>query len=141
MHDPWHPVHVAWDDALTGYDFGPGHPMSPVRLDLTIRLAREMGVLDAPQVREVAPERLWGLSPLEDQQLALDRSHGRLGDEAELVGEFEQYFRTTHYSNIPNYDHYGSFDGMYNMERAAKLAQAIRRVSLLEINKALRNVR
>lgn len=60
---------------------------------------------------------------------------------AELVGEFEQYFRTTHYSNIPNYDRYGSFDGVHNMERAAKLARVVRRVSLHEINKALRNVR
>jgi acetoin utilization protein AcuC len=39
---------VVWDDALRGYDFGPTHPMSPVRLDLTMRLARELGVLDLP---------------------------------------------------------------------------------------------
>jgi len=39
-------VHVLWDDAMTAYDFGPGHPLAPVRLDLTMRLARELGVLD-----------------------------------------------------------------------------------------------
>lgn len=48
-------AHIAWDDGLTRYDFGRGHPMSPVRLDLTIRLARAMGVLDAASVRVVAP--------------------------------------------------------------------------------------
>ncbi len=48
-------VHVVWDDSLTRYDFGSTHPMNPVRLDLTIRLARALGVLDAPGVRVVAP--------------------------------------------------------------------------------------
>ncbi len=31
---------------MTRYDFGPSHPMNPVRLDLTMRLARALGVLD-----------------------------------------------------------------------------------------------
>lgn len=48
-------VEVAWDPALTRYDFGPNHPMSPVRLDLTMRLARATGVLDRPGVRVVSP--------------------------------------------------------------------------------------
>ena len=26
---------VIWDDVFTAYDFGPGQPMGPVRLDLT----------------------------------------------------------------------------------------------------------
>ncbi|MFF1815921.1 acetoin utilization protein AcuC [Kribbella sp. NPDC058245] len=37
---------LVYEDALTGYDFGRGHPMSPVRVQLTIRLARELGILD-----------------------------------------------------------------------------------------------
>jgi acetoin utilization protein AcuC len=36
---------LAWDERLTGYDFGPGHPLAPVRVELTIALARELGVL------------------------------------------------------------------------------------------------
>jgi acetoin utilization protein AcuC len=40
-------VQVVWDDALVEYDFGPSHPLNPIRLDLTIRLARALGVLDA----------------------------------------------------------------------------------------------
>ena len=34
-----------WDDAFTGYDFGPEHPMQPVRLRLTYELARLCGAI------------------------------------------------------------------------------------------------
>jgi acetoin utilization protein AcuC len=37
---------VVWDPSLLNYDFGGQHPFNPVRLDLTIRLATELGVLD-----------------------------------------------------------------------------------------------
>jgi acetoin utilization protein AcuC len=37
---------VVWDEAFLGYDLGGRHPLDPVRLDLTIRLARSLGVLD-----------------------------------------------------------------------------------------------
>jgi acetoin utilization protein AcuC len=37
---------VVFDDTLTDYDFGPAHPMNPVRVDLTMRLARDLGVVD-----------------------------------------------------------------------------------------------
>jgi acetoin utilization protein AcuC len=40
------PSSVVFDSSLTAYDFGPSHPMSPLRVDLTIRLARELGVLE-----------------------------------------------------------------------------------------------
>ncbi len=43
---------VVFDETLTDYDFGPTHPMSPLRVDLTMRLARELDVVpslvDAP---------------------------------------------------------------------------------------------
>ena len=35
-----------FDTTLTDYNFGPEHPMSPIRVDLTMRLARELGVLE-----------------------------------------------------------------------------------------------
>lgn len=35
---------------MSAYNFGPNHPMSPKRLDLTATLARELGILDLPQV-------------------------------------------------------------------------------------------
>jgi acetoin utilization protein AcuC len=37
-------LHVAWDERLTAYDFGPGHPLAPVRIELTIALARAFGL-------------------------------------------------------------------------------------------------
>jgi acetoin utilization protein AcuC len=40
------PPAVVWDPALLKYDLGGDHPFNPVRLDLTIRLASELGVLD-----------------------------------------------------------------------------------------------
>ncbi len=40
---------VVWDEALLGYDLGGRHPLNPIRLDLTIRLARSLGVLDGVQ--------------------------------------------------------------------------------------------
>lgn len=39
------PATVVFDSSLTEYSFGPGHPMSPVRVDLTMRLATELGVV------------------------------------------------------------------------------------------------
>ncbi|MGX1476560.1 UNVERIFIED_CONTAM: acetoin utilization deacetylase AcuC-like enzyme [Streptomyces canus] len=35
---------LMWDEAVTGYDFGPDHPMDPVRLDLTRRLVDAFGL-------------------------------------------------------------------------------------------------
>src|SRR5688500_9218744 len=40
------PTSVVFDPTLTEYNFGPTHPMSPVRVDLTMRLADELGVLE-----------------------------------------------------------------------------------------------
>jgi acetoin utilization protein AcuC len=58
-------VVVPWDDALVAYDFGPSHPLNPVRVDLTMRLARAFGVLDLPQVTLTRPE------PATDDLIAL----------------------------------------------------------------------
>jgi acetoin utilization protein AcuC len=49
-----------WDEGYLAYDFGE-HPMNPVRLELTIRLARELGVLDR---LDVLPPK-----PADEQQL------------------------------------------------------------------------
>ncbi|MFC3382165.1 acetoin utilization protein AcuC [Couchioplanes azureus] len=45
---------VIWDEALLAYDMG-DHPLNPVRVELTIALARELGVLDRPGVRMIVP--------------------------------------------------------------------------------------
>jgi acetoin utilization protein AcuC len=39
------PACVVFDQRLTGYDFGPTHPLAPLRVDLTMRLARALGVV------------------------------------------------------------------------------------------------
>ena len=48
-------LHVAWDERLTDYHFGPGHPMAPVRVELTMRLAHEFGLWSQPGVTVAAP--------------------------------------------------------------------------------------
>ena len=48
------PVGVVWDEALLGYDMGDDHPLNPIRLQLTVRLATAMGVLDG--VTPLRPE-------------------------------------------------------------------------------------
>lgn len=55
---------VVWDEALLRYNMG-DHPLDPVRVELTVALARELGVLDRPGVRVVAP------GPADDATLAL----------------------------------------------------------------------
>jgi acetoin utilization protein AcuC len=56
---------VAWDERLIGYDFGPGHPLAPIRVDLTISLARAFGLLDRPDVSVLPVE------PATDAELTL----------------------------------------------------------------------
>ncbi len=41
---------VVWDSSLLGYDLGGEHPFNPVRLELTIRLATELGVLEGVEL-------------------------------------------------------------------------------------------
>jgi acetoin utilization protein AcuC len=48
-------LHVAWDDRLTSYDFGPQHPMAPLRLKLTIELARAFGLFASDGVSLLTP--------------------------------------------------------------------------------------
>jgi acetoin utilization protein AcuC len=49
-------LHVAWDERLTDYHFGPGHPLAPVRVELTMRLAHEFGLWHQPGVTVAAPD-------------------------------------------------------------------------------------
>jgi acetoin utilization protein AcuC len=37
-------LHVAWDKKLTSYDFGPGHPLAPIRVELAVELAQAFGL-------------------------------------------------------------------------------------------------
>jgi acetoin utilization protein AcuC len=53
-------LQVPWDDGLIGYDFGPGHPLAPVRVELTMALARSFGIFDEPQVSLTTPRPATG---------------------------------------------------------------------------------
>jgi acetoin utilization protein AcuC len=59
------PLTLAWDERLTSYDFGPGHPLAPVRVELTMALSRELGVLKLPSVSLLDP------APAEMDELTL----------------------------------------------------------------------
>jgi acetoin utilization protein AcuC len=55
---------VIWHEELLQYNMG-DHPLDPVRVELTMALARALGVLDRPGVRVVAPR------PADDQRLRM----------------------------------------------------------------------
>ena len=46
---------VVWTPEFLSYDLGHDHPLNPVRLDLTMRLARELGVLEGVDLLEPDP--------------------------------------------------------------------------------------
>ncbi|WP_441245490.1 acetoin utilization protein AcuC [Kitasatospora sp. McL0602] len=50
-------LNLFWDEGVTAYDFGPGHPMDPTRLALTMRLVEAFGLTAAPgvSVRKAPP--------------------------------------------------------------------------------------
>jgi acetoin utilization protein AcuC len=57
-------VGVVWDDRLAEYDFGPGHPMAPVRVQLAMRLAAEFGLFKNPGVSILGP-----VEPADEQDI------------------------------------------------------------------------
>ena len=44
---------IVFDQTLTEYNFGPSHPLAPIRLDLTMRLARALDVVGGAGIKEV----------------------------------------------------------------------------------------
>jgi acetoin utilization protein AcuC len=57
---------VVFDEQLTTYNFGQSHPMAPVRIELTMQLAGELGILEGLDVV--------GATPATDDELALIHS-------------------------------------------------------------------
>lgn len=55
-------VGVVWDDRLAEYDFGPGHPLAPVRVQLAMRLAAELGLFTPEHVSILTP-----VEPVDDE--------------------------------------------------------------------------
>ncbi|WP_375000486.1 acetoin utilization protein AcuC [Aeromicrobium sp. CTD01-1L150] len=52
---------LVFDDRLTAYNFGQSHPMAPVRVELTMSLSRELGILDHLEIV--------GADPCSEEQL------------------------------------------------------------------------
>src|SRR5437660_6894064 len=46
---------LVWDERFLDYDFGPQHPLRPVRVTLTYDLIRSEGILDQKSVQVVKP--------------------------------------------------------------------------------------
>ncbi|QPP07187.1 acetoin utilization protein AcuC [Streptomyces bathyalis] len=80
---------LMWDEAVTGYDFGPGHPMNPVRLALTMRLVEALG-LDAHKDLKVTSAKAAGDSTLRlvHRQDYIDAVRQISDDPASATGEF-----------------------------------------------------
>ena len=55
---------LVWDEALAEYDFGPGHPLAPIRVQLAMRLVRAFGLDNHLDI-------LGPLEPVEDEVLEL----------------------------------------------------------------------
>jgi acetoin utilization protein AcuC len=72
------PATVVFDSTLTDYSFGPSHPMSPIRVDLTMRLADELGVI-GDHLRRVP-------APMADLDLIATVHDARLIEAVERVG-------------------------------------------------------
>ncbi|MFY9331588.1 MAG: acetoin utilization protein AcuC [Candidatus Nanopelagicales bacterium] len=49
------PVAVVWDEALAAYDFGPGHPLAPIRVQLAMRMMVDFGLLAHDDVSVITP--------------------------------------------------------------------------------------
>lgn len=90
------PATVVFDPTLVEYDFGPDHPMSPVRVDLTIRMAAELGVVGPGGLATVAAPtatlddlvRVHDPALLEAVQRAGDRAASSLAPDPALVEGF-----------------------------------------------------
>jgi acetoin utilization protein AcuC len=84
---------IVYDERLMQYDFGRTHPMAPVRIDLTMDLAAEMGIVDGLEVVGAAPATddelhlihsaayIEGVHKLSDHPTYTDLSIGLGGDD------------------------------------------------------------
>ncbi|MEV6595380.1 acetoin utilization protein AcuC [Actinoplanes sp. NPDC051346] len=100
---------VIWDEALLAYDMG-DHPLNPVRVELTIALARELGVLDRPGVRMIVPK------PADDE--ALTRVHRADYLDAVRAAPIDPFFQGWGLNTPDN----PVFDGMH--EASARICGA-----------------
>lgn len=82
-----------WDERVTGYDFGSGHPMDPVRLSLTRGLIRAFGLDPALRVVAAPPAGESTLTLVHDADYvaAVRRASGEPGSEPVPYGAYSAY--------------------------------------------------
>lgn len=51
-----HPVAFIWDEDILNYDFGPNHPLAPIRVELTAALIRSCGLVSGDRCSGTAYE-------------------------------------------------------------------------------------
>lgn len=57
-------VGIVWDERLAEYDFGPGHPLAPIRVQLAMRLAEEFSLLSSTRAQLIS-----SIDPVSDDVL------------------------------------------------------------------------
>ncbi|MTV24438.1 acetoin utilization protein AcuC [Nitriliruptoraceae bacterium ZYF776] len=66
---------MLWDDRLAGYDLGPGHPLAPVRVELTVDLIRRCGLVGRIGRRVPGVARVEEVRPGDYDEAELKRLH------------------------------------------------------------------
>jgi len=121
-----HRGRVVWDDTLTRYDFGPQHPMAPIRLELTMRLAHDLGVLEH---LDMAP-----VPDVDDSKLLLGHSQAYI-DAVRRCGVVSQSADLAHGLGTPDVP---TFSDMHDASSriASATVEAARSVWSQEVNHA-----
>ena len=82
---------------MTAYNFGPGHPMAPERMDLTARLAGSLGLFDlehvAVEAPDVARDLLFSPGTPDEEVRRLDFLTTQRNDLAQAKGSLQQAIR------------------------------------------------
>ncbi|MGB3015855.1 MAG: hypothetical protein WBB41_14620, partial [Candidatus Nanopelagicales bacterium] len=94
-----HRVAFVWHDDLRHYDFGPGHPLAPVRVQLAYRLSRDFGLLDDANLTMVQPATmpegllasLHSAEFIEAVQQETEGSHGLGTDDVPTFPDMHKY--------------------------------------------------
>ena len=132
---------------LTERDLDVAHPTEGTKWKLEalrqVRLLVGRGVRKMAALAEVSSTTRRSIDDLQQWERDLVKFSDFENDLfcTELAGELEDVLLTNHYSNIRNYQFYGSYNGTNNLERAATIAHHLRQLRPSDIIQGLRSVR
>jgi acetoin utilization protein AcuC len=114
------PACVVFDKTLTDYDFGPTHPMSPIRVDLTMLLADELGVVGSDGLLSVP-------APVASDDLVGTVHGAEFMEAVERSGKDPHVFDEAHGLGTPDNP---TFEGMHRASAhvVGATVEAVRRV-------------